>query len=78
MTIIGELYQVDGTSKLAYCRSKRVIAESIECYGGYCQESICGNTEEQNTLYFYSFDSTFKGLQTVSLNPEDRFMCEEP
>jgi hypothetical protein len=77
-TIIGELYQVDGTSKLAYCRSKRVITESIECYGGICHESICGNTVEQNTLHFCSYDATFKGLHYIPAIPEDRFMCEEP
>jgi hypothetical protein len=78
MTIIGEMYQVDGTSTLAYCRSKRVITQSTECYSGSCRESICGNTEEQNTLYFYSYNTIYKGLNYLPAIPEDRFICEEP
>jgi len=41
-------------------------------------ESICGNTEEQNTLYFSSYDTTFRGLHYLPVIPEDRFICEEP
>jgi hypothetical protein len=76
MAIMGETYQVSGTTQNAYCRSKRLILEK-DCYTGACTPPVC--IEEQNYLQFYSYTSSthgFKGFSIYML--ASRFVCEEP
>jgi hypothetical protein len=76
MTIIGETYQVGGTTQNAYCRSKRLIP-ATDCYGIPCQSPVCN--QEQNYYQFYAYGVNGRGLSNY--NPyvlASLFLCEEP
>jgi hypothetical protein len=76
MTIIGETYQVDGTTQNAYCRSKRLILAS-DCYELPCTPPVC--IEEENYLQYYSYSSGTRGIMGFSkYMAASHFLCEEP
>jgi hypothetical protein len=76
MTIIGETYQVNGTLQHAYCRSNKLIPESL-FYNGVVPGLSC--IEEENVIQFLSATSTAKGLdRSKPAVPPSKFMCEEP
>jgi hypothetical protein len=75
MTIIGEMYQAQGTQN-TFCRSNRPIAVS-ECYSTSCPAN--SPIEGKNDLQFYSYNGVSFGLMGPEVrHPPPRFMCEEP
>ena len=73
--LIGETYQVGGTTaQNTFCRSKRLIASS-ECAYSVCTEPSC-LPDEQNILQFTA--ATFPYGITIYSSAATRFLCENP
>jgi hypothetical protein len=77
MIIVGETYSVDGTSKDAYCRSKRPIDTSEFTDGNNAASS--GVVDDKNFNQFYVYKTPGYGLMKYDTSaPALRFLCEDP